>query len=57
MLFETAIGDWDLTMYENLALGKYVGIFFHITVLLMNLVLLLNLIIAILSNTYMVFEP
>ena len=57
MLYETAIGDWDLKMYEQLATGKYVGVLFHVIVLMMNLVLLLNLIIAILSNTYMIFQP
>lgn len=57
MLFETAIGEWDLTMYDDLGIGRYIGVMFHVIVLMMNLVLMLNLIIAILSNTYMIFQP
>jgi len=57
MLFETALGMWDLSIYDSLSLGRYVGVTFHLIVLMMNLVLLLNLIIAVLSNTYTVYEP
>jgi hypothetical protein len=57
MLLETSLGQWDLTIYDHLLLGKYIGIIFHVIVLMMNLVMLLNLIIAILANIYKVYEP
>jgi len=57
MLFEASLGQWDMTIYDHLHIGPYVGKIFMVVVLMMNLVLLLNLIIAILSNTFMVFEP
>ena len=58
MLFQSSLGAWpDFAIYDTLHIGKYVGIFFHICVLVMNLILLLNLIIAILSGTFGIFEP
>jgi len=58
MLFESSLGTWpDFAIYNSLHIGKYVGIGFHVCVLVMNLILLLNLIIAILSGTFKVFEP
>jgi len=56
MLFEAALGQWDLTIYENVSIGKYFGIMFHIVFLMINLVMLLNLIIAILANIYNIYE-
>lgn len=44
-------------MFDELHIGPYVGKIYMIIVLMMNLVLLLNLIIAILSNTFAIFEP
>jgi hypothetical protein len=47
-----------MSIYDNMeAIQPYVGKAFLVIVLMMNLVLLLNLIIAILSNTFMIFEP
>ena len=62
--FESSLGQWDMTVYENenevegedltviIAIGKYYQIFF----LLVNLILMLNFVIAILSSTYQNFE-
>lgn len=57
ILLESALGQWDMSIYETLSIGKYVGVLYHLFFLLMNLVMLLNLIIAILSNVYNVYEP
>jgi len=57
MLFEASLGQWDLSIFDTLHIGPYVGKIYMIIVLMMNLVLLLNLIIAILSNTYTIFAP
>lgn len=56
MLFQSALGSWNFGIYEGLHIGKYVGIIFHICVLIMNLLLLLNLIIAILANTFAYYD-
>ncbi len=52
MLFQTALGHWDLSIYKDFSMGKNIGEFFHIIVIILNLVLLINLVIAILSETY-----
>jgi len=57
MLFESALGNWDLSIYDGLSMGKIYGEIYHLVVLLMNLILLLNLIIAILSTTFSTLEP
>ena len=51
-LFESALGQFDLEIYEELGEKKYMGIVFHIVFLASNLLLLLNLIIALMSDTY-----
>lgn len=52
-LFESSMGEWQsLAPYENLSLGKEVGQVFHLIVIILNLILLLNTVIAILSETY-----
>ena len=55
MFFESSMGEWDLTIYDNLKLGASVGQIFHLLVIILNLILLLNLVIAILSETYVRF--
>ena len=49
------MGQWDLTIYDNLKLGSTVGQVYHLLVIILNLILLLNLVIAILSETYVRF--
>ena len=58
MFFESSLGNWDFSIYEDesMSLGKkWYGILFHMTVLLVNMLLLLNLVIAIMSDTYSAF--
>lgn len=53
MFAESAFGNWDFSIYEDLGEGKkYFGILFHLIVIIVNLLLLLNLVIAIMSHTY-----
>jgi len=53
MLFASALGDWDFSIYDELGENKkYIGILFHIIVICANMLLLLNLVIAIMSDTY-----
>ena len=56
MFFESSLGNWDFGIYDSdpkMTLAKkWYGILFHITVLLVNMLLLLNLVIAIMSDTY-----
>ena len=53
MFLETAFGNWNLSIYDELSGGKkYFGIIFHLVAIVINLLLLLNLIIAIMSDTY-----
>jgi len=63
MFFETSLGQWDLSIYyeenedgEHSAVIEKVGIIFHMIFLLINLVLMLNLVIAILANTFNQYE-
>ena len=53
MIFQTAMGAWDLTVYDVLSDDrKYIGVLFHILLICVNLLLLLNLMIALMSDTY-----
>eukprot|EP00347_Sterkiella_histriomuscorum_P005768 403355340 len=52
MLIQSSLGQWDLEMYDNLSLGAYIGKSYHLMFLIVNMVLLLNLMIAILSTTF-----
>eukprot|EP00347_Sterkiella_histriomuscorum_P017383 403349594 len=52
MLIQSSLGQWDLEMYDNLSLGPYIGKSYHLMFLIVNMVLLLNLMIAILSTTF-----
>jgi len=67
VLFESSMGSWSLALYKkSYSIEKsddlhqhhaymeyfYVGQLFHIVFLMTNLLILLNLIIAIMSDTY-----
>ena len=56
MFFESSLGNWNFDIYsadpKMSEAKKWYGILFHITVLLVNMLLLLNLVIAIMSDTY-----
>ena len=60
MFFESSLGNWDFTMYEEEVIGSeakhWYAVIFHITVLLVNMLLLLNLVIAIMSDTYRIYS-
>ena len=58
MFFESALGNWDFSIYDQVdsELKRWYGITFHIIVLLVNMLLLLNLVIAIMSDTYALYE-
>ena len=56
MFFQTSLGEWDFEIYDKLGDGKkYFGIVFHVIVICVNMLLLLNLVIAIMSTTYAEF--
>lgn len=56
LLLQTSLGQWDFSIYDNLPIGSMFGVVFHIIVIIMNLILLLNLVIAILTDTYIKFS-
>ena len=52
-LFEASLGNFDSSIFESMATkDPFYGYSFQNLFLVINLVLLLNLLIAILSNTY-----
>ena len=60
---ESSLGTWDLSIYsqrniygEPLSFITHFGQFYHLIFLFTNLVLMLNFVIAILSETYAQFE-
>jgi len=62
--FESALGSWNFEVYDEktdegkeIESVKVIGRMYHIVFLLINVVILLNLVIAILDNTYGVYEP
>ena len=53
MLIQTAFGEFDIEIYNDLGEGKkYFGQIFHLIVIIVNILLMLNLVIAIMSDTY-----
>lgn len=56
LLLQTSLGQWDFSIYDKLEIGATFGIIFHVIVIIMNLILLLNLVIAILTETYIRFS-
>jgi hypothetical protein len=53
MFFQSSMGEWTYEIYDPLGdQMKYFGIMFHIVVVIANMILMLNLIIAIMSDTY-----
>lgn len=52
LLFETSMGNWSLAMYNGLSVSDETGEVFHLCVIIINMILMLNLVIAILSETY-----
>ena len=51
------MGDWDFDIYEDAGSDskKWYGIVFHIAVIAVNMLLLVNLVIAIMTDTYRIY--
>ena len=57
-LFGSSLGEFDFSVFDAITLDyKEYGHAFYVFFLIVNLVLLLNLLIAILSKTYAILEP
>ena len=50
--FESALGNWYNTIYDDLSLGPTFGQAFHLLSVVLNLILMLNMVIAILMETF-----
>ena len=50
--FESALGNWLNTIYDDLSLGSTFGQAFHLLSVVLNLILMLNMVIAILMETF-----
>ena len=55
--FEASLGNWMLKIYDGLTLGDMTGEIFHLVSVTINMILMLNLVIAILSETYARLAP
>ena len=55
-LFDSALGNFDFELWDDTHIGRHTGQIYLIIFLLLNYILLMNLIIAILSTTYALFE-
>ena len=51
-LFRSTLGDQDFTIFENDPIFKYIGIFVYVVFLIFTTVVLLNLLIAKINNTF-----
>eukprot|EP00347_Sterkiella_histriomuscorum_P007752 403347692 len=56
MFIQSALGAWDLTIYDNILIGKEFGQVYHLIFIIFNTVLLINLIIAILATTFSILN-
>ena len=57
VFFEASLGNWLLSTYDGYSLGDEVGEIYHAIVVIINMVLMLNLVIAILSETFARLSP
>ena len=48
MFFHNGMGEWEFEMYEKFKGGAIYGEAFHMVFLLLNMVMLVNLVIAVL---------
>ena len=56
-LFRTAVGDFDLDMYADLPpMRRAWGVIFHLICICVFMLLILNLLIAIMSDTYALYQ-
>jgi hypothetical protein len=56
LLLQASMGSWDFTIYDDLSIGRMWGILFIVIVIIINMIMLLNFVIAILNSTYMRFS-
>ena len=52
MFTESALGNWNFGIYDVMGDKKYIGIIFHTILICVNMLLLLNLVIAIMADTW-----
>jgi len=52
LFFESALGQWDFTIYNNSKYPPLFGQAFHMIVIMLNMIMFVNLMIAVLSETY-----
>ena len=52
IIFDTSLGNYDFSVFENYSRGKIVGELFTVFAVLINNIVLLNFVIAILADTY-----
>ena len=55
LLLQASLGHWNFGIYDQLEIGSMYGIGFEIIVMIINTLLFLNLVIAILTETYVRF--
>ena len=55
--FEASLDNWSLKIYDDLSLGETRGQIFQMLSVTLNMILMLNLVIAILSETYARLAP
>ena len=62
--FQASLGDWEVSAYERLDkegnmdnVTKFMGTWYLVFFLIINMVILLNFVIAILGNTFTVYQP
>lgn len=50
--FEAALGNWTLLIYDGFSQGSEIPVIFHLFSVIVNMILMFNLVIAILNETY-----
>jgi hypothetical protein len=56
LLLQASLGQWDFEIYDDLTISSSWGIIFIVVVIIINLIMLLNFVVAILAETYMRFS-
>ena len=56
-LFRATIHDYDADVMKNARVGAFLGYAYFISYLVLNLILIINLIVARLANTYKEYNP
>ena len=58
MFFQSALGEWDYGIYDDVGSeGKrWFGVLFHTALVIVNMMLMVNLVIAIMTDTYRIYQ-